>query len=146
MLFRYNTGLGLLLLRVVLAIVFIAHGAQKLFGIWGGGGISGTAGFFDSLGIPLPGMMAVVSGILEFVGGIMLAIGLLTRPIALLLAFEMLVATAVFHWPQGFFVRSDAIGIEFTMVLAVAALALVFTGPGRLSIDEGLRRELSPSG
>lgn len=145
MLFRYNTGLGLLLLRVVLAIVFIAHGAQKLFGIWGGGGISGTAGFFDSLGIPLPGVMAVASGILEFFGGILLALGLLTRPVALLLAIEMLVATATVHWPQGFFVSTDAFGIEFTMVLMVAALTLVFTGSGRLSVDEGLRRELSPS-
>ncbi len=142
MLFRYNTGLGLLLLRVVLAVVFIAHGAQKLFGIWGGGGISGTAGFFDSLGIPLPGVMAVVSAILEFFGGILLALGLLTRPVALLLAIEMLMATVVFHWPQGFFVSANAIGIEFTMVLTIAALALVFTGPGRFSIDEGLRREL----
>lgn len=145
MLFRYNTGVGLLLLRVVLAIVFITHGAQKLFGIWGGFGISGTAGFFESLGIPFPVVMAVLVGILEFGGGILLALGLLTQPVALLLAIDMLVATATFHWPQGFFVTRDAIGIEFTMVLMFAALALVFTGPGRLSVDEGLRRELAPA-
>lgn len=124
----YNPSLGLLLLRLGLGAVFIVHGAQKLFG-----GIPGTTGFFASLGIPAPGVTAWVVGTVEFVGGIMIVIGLLTPLAAMLVAAVMLVAIVRVHLPQGFMV-SDG-GYEFAMMNLAAALALVFAGPGRFSVD-----------
>jgi putative oxidoreductase len=140
MLYRYNTGLGLLLLRVGLAVIFIGHGSQKLFGAFGGDGVSGTAVLFESLGVPLPQVMAVVVGIIELGGGILIAVGLLTQVAALLIAIVMLTALMIFHLPQGFFVSPQAFGYEFVMMNMFAALTLVFAGPGRLSMDEGISR------
>jgi putative oxidoreductase len=140
--FRYNPAVGLLILRVALAMVFIGTGAQKLFGAWGGGGIGGTTMFFDSLGIPLPQVMAVLVGIVEFFGGLMLALGLLTQVAALLLACVMLVAILTVNLAEGFFVSPGAFGFAWPMLNMAAALALVFAGPGRFSIDAGIRREL----
>jgi putative oxidoreductase len=119
---------GLAILRVVLAVIFLAHGAQKFFQY----GIAGVTQGFTQAGIPLPGIAAPFVATLELVGGVLLLFGLLTRPVALLLAINMLVATLVVHLPNGFF---NPMGIEFTMTLFAGTLALAMTGPGELSLD-----------
>jgi putative oxidoreductase len=119
---------GLATLRVALAVIFFAHGAQKVFQY----GIAGVTQGFTQMGIPLPGIAAPLVAGLELVGGLLLFFGLFTRPVALLLAIDMLVATLLVHLPNGFFAPT---GIEFTMTLFAGTLALVLTGPGELSLD-----------
>ena len=119
---------GLATLRVALAVIFVAHGAQKVFQY----GIAGVTQGFTQMGIPLPGITAPLVAGLELVGGLLLFFGLFTRPVALLLAIDMLVATLLVHLPNGFFAPT---GIEFTMTLFAGTLALVLTGPGELSLD-----------
>jgi putative oxidoreductase len=119
---------GLAVLRVALAVVFCAHGAQKAFQY----GIAGVTQGFSQAGIPLPGVAAPFVTGLELIGGTLLLLGLFTRPVALLLAIDMLVATLVVHLPNGFF---NPMGIEFTMILFAGTLALVMTGPGDFSLD-----------
>jgi putative oxidoreductase len=128
----YNPSLGLLLLRLVVGIIFIAHGSQKLFGAFGGGGPSGTAGFFASAGIPAPGVMAWVVGLAEFLGGLSVLFGLLTPVGGALIAAVMVVAILVVHLKNGFFAP---MGIEFPLVNLAAVLALIAAGPGRYSVD-----------
>ena len=129
----YNPSLGLLLLRLALGVIFAVHGAQKLFGAFGGGGPSGTAGFFGSIGIPAPGMMAWVVGLAEFLGGLSLLFGFLTPVGGALIAAVMAVAILVVHLKNGFFAANG--GVEFPLILLASALALIAAGPGRFSID-----------
>ncbi len=124
---------GLLLIRVVLGVVFAAHGAQKLFGWFGGFGIQGTGGWLASMGFRPARLHATVSGLSEFGGGLLLAFGLLTPLGAAAVAGVMIVAVATVHMPNGFF--NGGGGYEFNLVLAVTALALAFTGPGQYSLD-----------
>lgn len=127
-----NPQLGLAILRVVLGVIFIAHGAPKLFA----GGMAGTVGFFASLGIPLPLIAAWLIALLEFVGGIALILGFFVTPVALLLIVHMLAGIVLVHAPNGFYVIGGGQGgIEFNLVLAAAALMLVFGGPGLAAID-----------
>jgi putative oxidoreductase len=125
--------LGLLVLRVVLGVIFAAHGAQKLFGAFGGPGLEGTAGFHGQLGIKPPYLMAVLAGLAEFVGGILVAVGFLTPIAAVALIAIMAVAVITVHLRNGFFAQSG--GYEFNLALAAMALALVFAGAGALSVD-----------
>jgi len=134
--------IGLLLIRLVLGGVFAAHGAQKLFGWFGGFGIEGTAGWFGSMGLKAPRTQAVVSGLSELGGGLLLAAGLLTPLGAAAVIGVMIVAVAMVHIDKGFF--NGAGGYEFNLTLAVVALALAFTGPGRYSLDNAI--DISPSG
>jgi putative oxidoreductase len=132
----YNPSLGLLVLRIGLGIIFMAHGAQKLFGLFGGPGIEGTTGFFASLGIPAPDIMAWVVAILELLGGLLVALGMFTRVIPALLAIDMAVALFTFHLPGGFFVKPQGPdGIEFVLILCLASLTLAFAGAGAYSVD-----------
>jgi putative oxidoreductase len=124
-------NLGLLLLRLMLAIVFVFHGSQKLFGAFGGHGLDATAQWMGSIGIPLPWLSALLAGLSEFGGGLALATGILFRPVLLPLVFTMLVAAFVGHAGKGFAAPQ---GNEFPLTLAVAVLALVFTGPGTLAL------------
>ncbi len=129
---------GPLLLRVALGLVMVGHGSQKLFGAFGGGGLSQTAGFFDQIGI-VPGYFwAAVVAVVETFGGLLVLIGLLTRVASLLIAITMFVAMVWVHLPNGFFL-SDR-GIEFTLVLFAAAMALVLGGPGTPSVDALMKR------
>lgn len=121
-----NQDLALLVARVTIAIVFIAHGYMKLFVM----GHEGVTGFFTSLGIPLPGVNAWFVSVLEFAGGIALALGLFTQPIALLLAGDMAVAIALALLPKGL-----VGGYEFELTLGAVALAIGLAGAGRYSLD-----------
>ncbi|MET4637843.1 DoxX family protein [Mycetocola sp. 2940] len=122
--------IGLTLLRVVVGIIFVLHGAQKTFEQT----FPGVQGFFESLGIPLAAVAAPAVSLLELVGGVLLIVGAFTRIIAALLTINMIVAIATFHAALGFFV--DAGGYEFVLLLAAAAIAIALIGPGTFSVDE----------
>lgn len=126
-------------IRIALGLVMMGHGSQKLFGAFGGGGLSQTAGFFDQIGI-VPGIFwASVVAVVETFGGLLVLVGLLTRIAGLLVAVTMFVAMTWVHLPNGFFLSNR--GIEFTLVLFAMALALVLTGPGTPSADALLKRQ-----
>lgn len=132
---------GLLLLRAGVGLTLAAHGAQKLFGWFGGYGITGTGGFFASMGFRPGKAMAVIAGFGETAGGLGLALGLLTPLAAGLVVATMLVAIVSVHLEKGFF-NSDG-GYEFPLLLASAATALAVTGPGPLSVDARLGLNLA---
>ena len=131
---RHAYDVGLLLLRVMVGIAMAAHGSQKLFGWFGGGGIHGTGEFFSQAGYPASEAMAVVSGLIETFGGLAIAFGLLTPLAAAAIAGDMLNAVVV-KSSGGFFAPS---GLEYELLLTVAAASLAFTGPGRYAIDRFL--------
>jgi putative oxidoreductase len=118
---------GLAVLRMVVGIVFLVHGYQKLFKF----GFHGVAGMLGHIGIPLPGFFAVVVTLVEFVGGILLILGLATRIAAAFVAFDMLVALLAVHLKNGFF---NPMGIEFPLTLFAAAICLALAGGGVLSL------------
>jgi len=118
-------NLGLAVLRVAVATIFIRHGAQKLFVF----GFAGVTGAFTHMGVPFPGLMGPLIGVLEFFGGIALVIGLLTRLVALGLVFDMLGAILLVQLKRGFS------GFELEFLLLGSSLALVLTGAGGFSVD-----------
>jgi putative oxidoreductase len=124
---------GLLALRLVLGLVMAAHGAQKLFGWFGGGGPQGTAGMFGQLRFRAPLAMAFVAGLAEFGGGLLLASGLLTPLAALAIVGVMINAVVTVHWRNGFWATQG--GYEYNLVILTVAGALAATGPGRFSLD-----------
>jgi putative oxidoreductase len=131
---------GPAVLRLAVGVVFVAHGAQKLFGVWGGGGPAGTAAFFAQLGLSPAMPLALLVGVVEFAGGLMLILGALTLLAAFALAIDMGVAIFKVHLANGFFLNWNIVpgqghGYEFSLVLIGALLALMLTGPGALSID-----------
>jgi putative oxidoreductase len=127
---------GLLLLRIVLGLTMSAHGAQKLFGWFGGHGIRATGGFFGNFGFRTPVLMAFAAGLAEFGGGLSLATGFLTPLGALAITIVMLNAISLVHWPKGFFNSNG--GYEFNLLIASAAVAIAATGPGRFAIDRAI--------
>jgi putative oxidoreductase len=127
---------GLLVLRLVLGVIFVAHGAQKLFGSFGGPGLKGTAGFHKQLGIKPPYLMAVLAGLAEFIGGVLVAVGFLTPLAALALIVVMIVAVLTVHLKNGFFNTNG--GYEFNLALAGMALTLLIVGAGAYSLDSTL--------
>lgn len=131
-----DNGAGALALRVPVGIIFAAHGAQKLFGWFGGYGLEGTGQFFGSVGLNPGYLMALLAGLVEFFGGLALVLGVLVRPAAAALAFAMLIAVFAVHWSKGFFASNG--GYEYALALFAASLALVFSGAGRLSVDRSL--------
>ena len=138
-LYQGLSGLSYPLIRVAAGLILVPHGAQKLFGWFGGYGLEGTAGFFaQNLGLE-PGMFfAVLVGATEFFGGLLLALGLLTRPAAAAVAVLMAVAITV-HLPNGFFWTSG--GYEYPLLWGLIALAIAFRGGGELSVDRKIGRE-----
>ena len=127
-----SPSLALLVLRIALGAVFIAHGAQKLFVY----GFAGTSGSFADMGVPLASIAGPLVGLVEFIGGMLLVVGLGTRLVAAALAVDMVVAAFLVHLPFGIF-SADG-GYELPLALAAGALALILAGPGRISVDAAL--------
>lgn len=125
--------IGLLVLRLAVGLTMAAHGGQKLFGWFGGYGLSGTGGFLESLGFRPGRVHAALAGLAELGGGLLLALGLLTPLGSALVLAVMVVAVGSVHLPKGFFV-SDG-GAEYNLVIMAAVAALAFTGPGAYSLD-----------
>src|SRR5688500_156081 len=133
-----DAGWGALALRIPVGIIFAAHGAQKLFGWFGGYGLEGTGQWMDSIGLAPGYLMALLAGAAEFFGGLALIAGLLVRPAAAALAVAMVGAIFSGHIDQGLFVAKN--GYEFALALLAIAVALVFSGAGRGSVDRVLSR------
>ena len=127
---------GPLALRFPVGLIFAAHGAQKLFGWFGGYGLEGTGQWMGSIGLAPGYLMALLAGSAEFFGGLALVLGLLVRPAAAALAFAMLVAIFTVHIDKGLFVANN--GYEFGLALVAVAASLVVTGAGRASLDAAL--------
>lgn len=125
-------NIGLLLIRLVLGLTLVGHGTQKLFGWFGGYGVKGTGGWMDSIGLKPGVFMAVVAGLAELVGGLLLAIGLWTPVASTLIALTMLVGIFAVHIKNGYWV--DKGGIEYPFILLVIAVAIAFTGPGTYTL------------
>lgn len=119
-------------LRAATGLLLMPHGAQKLFGMFGGGGISGTAGFLESVGYPAPMLMAILIGVVEFFGGLMIAAGFMTRFAAVSVAVFMAFAV-MFHLGNGFF--WTARGYEYPVLWGIAAIFFAVKGGGAYSID-----------
>jgi putative oxidoreductase len=126
-------SIGILMLRLVVGLTLAAHGAQKLFGWFGGYGLTATGGFLEQLGF-VPGRRAALqAGLAEVGAGLLLALGLLT-PVAAAVALSVMVVAGVSaHAGKGFFAHNG--GYEYTLILGIAALSIAFTGPGALSVD-----------
>jgi putative oxidoreductase len=131
-----NAGWGALALRIPVGIIFAAHGAQKLFGWFGGYGLEGTGQWMDSIGLSPGYLMALLAGGAEFFGGLALIAGLLVRPASAVLAFAMLIAIFSVHIGNGLFMSNN--GYEFGLALLAVSVSLVFSGAGRASIDRAL--------
>ncbi|MFT6295758.1 MAG: putative oxidoreductase [Glaciecola sp.] len=136
-----TAGLDTLPLRVGAGVIFAAHGAQKLFGWFGGYGLEGTAGWMTSIGLEPGLLMATMAGGAEFIGGLLLIVGLLVRPAALMLAVTMVVAIVTVHLPNGLFMANN--GYEFGLALLAVSIGLMFRGAGSLSADRLLQAKLA---
>lgn len=135
-----NVGFAAVALRIPAAIIFIAHGAQKLFGLFGGYGLEGTGQWMASIGLEPGYQLALLAGSAEFFGGIALLIGLLVRPAALMLSVTMLVAIFSVHFANGLFMTNN--GYEFAFALLAISVSLMFSGAGKLSVDNLLKKRL----
>jgi putative oxidoreductase len=123
-----------LALRLPVGIIFAAHGAQKLFGWFGGYGLQGTGQWMASIGLEPGVLMAALAGSAEFFGGLLILLGLATRPAALVAAFTMLVAILSVHIHNGLFMSNN--GYEFGLALLAATVSLAISGGGRASVDQ----------
>lgn len=126
-------NIGLLVLRVTLGLVMAGHGAQKLFGWWGGPGIGGFGGWLESMGMRPARAWALLAGLVEFAGGLAVALGIVTPIAALLVAGNLLVAILLAHLPNGFW--NVAGGYEYPLVLVASLVAVSLIGPGFYSLD-----------
>ena len=133
------TGLDTLPLRVGAGVIFAAHGAQKLFGWFGGYGLEGSGGWMASIGIEPGVLMAALAGGAEFFGGLFLIVGLLVRPAAVVLAITMVVAIAAVHLQNGLFMTNN--GYEFGLALLVISVGLAIRGAGSISLDRLLNAQ-----
>lgn len=143
LLFGTFASKSLLIVRVFLGVIFFAHGAQKVFGWFGGPGLRGTIGYFkQALGVPPP--LSVLAALTELLGGVGMIVGLLVRPAAVGLIIVMLVAISTVHWRNGFFINwslepGKQHGFEMNFALIGMALAVLVGGAGAWSIDRYLR-------
>jgi len=129
--------LGLFIVRVIIGLIFVGHGAQKLFGWFGGYGPKATGGWFESIGVK-PGILAALSaGIVEFVGGLFFAIGLFTPVVAILLIATMIVAIVKVHGKNGLWVTAN--GYEYNLVLIAVFLGITLIGAGEYSLDAWIK-------
>jgi putative oxidoreductase len=129
-------NLGLLIIRLVVGILFIGHGAQKLFGWFGGYGLKGTGGWFESIGMK-PGIaMALLAGLAELVGGVLFALGLLTPLAGIMIAGTMVMAIVKVHGPNGLWATAN--GYEYNLTLLAIAIGIALIGPGQYALDSFL--------
>ncbi|QNE35417.1 DoxX family protein [Leifsonia shinshuensis] len=132
--------ISLLIVRLGLLVDFVVHGSQKLFGAFGGGGVSGTGAFLASIGANPGPLWAVVVGLVEFVGALCVGVGLFTRIAAAAIAIDMFTAIVMYNWPHGFFAETATGGWEINMLIIAMCLALAFAGAGAYSLDAPIAR------
>jgi putative oxidoreductase len=137
-------NIGLLLLRLAAGLVIAAHGAQKLFGWFGGHGFAGTAGFFEQIGFRPGRPLAAAASLSELVGGVLIVAGFL-GPLGPAVVLATMIVAASVHWQNGLFAMSN--GIELPLLYAMVAVALGLVGYGALSLDAalGLTRFWTPA-
>ncbi|MEG9298235.1 DoxX family protein [Mangrovibacillus sp. Mu-81] len=126
-------SLGLLVIRLVIGVLFIGHGAQKLLGWFGGHGLKGTGGWFESIGMKPGVTIALVAGLAELIGGILFAFGLLTPLAAILIAATMFMAIIKVHGQNGIWATSN--GYEYNLTLLAVAIGIALIGPGQYALD-----------
>jgi putative oxidoreductase len=124
----WHTDLGIAVFRVIVGVTFFMHGWQKVFQY----GFPGVTNAFTQMGVPLPGLMGPLVAVVELVVGGLLLVGLFSRPAAIVLAVDMLIAILLVHLPGGFFLPN---GVELVLLLFPGAVAVVLTGPGRFALD-----------
>jgi putative oxidoreductase len=135
-----QAGLAPLALRVPAGMIFMAHGAQKLFAWFGGYGLEGTGQWMASIGLEPGYLMALMAGSVEFFAGLFILLGLLTRPASAALALTMLVAIVSVHLPNGLFMSNG--GYEFALALLAVSISLLISGAGKLSLDQLLATKI----
>ena len=128
-------------LRLIAGIIFTAHGAQKLFAWFGGYGLEATGQWMESIGITPGYLMALMAGSAEFFGGLLLIVGLLTRPTSFVLAMTMAVAIVTVHLEHGLFMSNN--GYEFALTLLAISISLMVSGAGKLSLDNKIVQRLA---
>jgi putative oxidoreductase len=126
-------SVGLLIIRLVIGVLFIGHGAQKLFGWFGGYGLKGTGGWFESIGMKPGVTMALFAGLAELIGGLLFAIGLLTPLAGILIAGTMVMAIVKVHGANGLWSTSN--GYEYNLTLLAIAIGIALIGPGQYALD-----------
>ena len=131
-----DLALPLLLVRLIVGLAFAAHGAQKLFGWFGGYGLAGTGGFLETLGFRPGRTFAAAAGVAELAGGLLLALGLLGPVGPALVISAMVVAIATVHLRNGFFATAN--GVELPLLYLLVAALYAFAGYGGLSLDAAL--------
>jgi putative oxidoreductase len=133
---------ALLILRFGVGLIFAVHGAQKMFGLWNGPGFAGWTAAMDRMGYRPAVVFAGVSATAELAGGLLLAIGLFTPLAAFLLVAQSVVIIGAAHWRSGFFNKDN--GFEFPLALVTGVVAVLFAGPGALSLDAAVGFVLTP--
>jgi putative oxidoreductase len=128
-------------LRLIAGVIFTAHGAQKLFAWFGGYGLEATGQWMESIGITPGYLMALMAGSAEFFGGLLLIVGLLTRPTSFVLAITMAVAIVTVHLEHGLFMSNN--GYEFALTLLAISISLMVSGAGKLSLDNKIVQRLA---
>ena len=126
-------SIGLLIIRLVVGVLFIGHGAQKLFGSFGGYGLKGTGGWFESIGMKPGVTMALFAGLAELIGGILFVLGFLTPLAGAIIAGTMVMAIVKVHGPNGLWATSN--GYEYNLTLLAVAIGIALIGPGQYAVD-----------
>ncbi|MFJ8244337.1 DoxX family protein [Peribacillus asahii] len=126
-------SIGLLIIRLVVGVLFIGHGAQKLFGSFGGYGLKGTGGWFESIGMKPGVTMALFAGLSELIGGILFVLGFLTPLAGVIIAGTMVMAIVKVHGPNGLWATSN--GYEYNLTLLAVAIGIALIGPGQYAVD-----------
>jgi putative oxidoreductase len=126
-------NIGLLIIRLVIGILFIGHGAQKLFGWFGGYGLKGTGGWFESIGMKPGVTMALLAGLAELLGGVLFTLGLLTPLAGIMIAGTMIIAIVKVHGPNGLWSTSN--GYEYNLTIFAVSIGIALVGPGQYALD-----------
>ncbi|PFP31122.1 oxidoreductase [Bacillus sp. AFS073361] len=126
-------NIGLLVIRLVIGLLFVGHGAQKLFGWFGGYGLKGTGGWFESIGMKPGVTMALFAGLAELIGGLLFALGLLTPLAGIIIAGTMVMSIVKVHAPNGLWATAN--GYEYNLTLLAVAIGVALIGPGQYALD-----------